>query len=207
MNANKQVICTGFEGFGSIARNPSSELLPYLQEALIAQNPGFNVTSMTLPVSYSRAPTIITQTVEQLTKENSLALLLGFGVHRGDFFRLESCAHPKMTSSAMDVDQQTAADYHPLVSETLTTDINIPSIIAEIPYSDTQAFKTVISHNCSGYVCEAVYHHLLALSQRFACKALFVHVPHAKYLSVQRQGLFLAKILQPVFSSVTLFEQ
>ena len=92
------LLVTGFGTFTGCAENPSGAVaraLPAVQAETLG---GARVLGRELPVTFAGAPPAIEAFIE--AAPGPPAALLGLGVHRENWWRLESCAGSRMTRSS-----------------------------------------------------------------------------------------------------------
>lgn len=175
------VFVTGFEPFLDVAVNPSGELA----HALAASPPGgIEVVGALLPVSFERTPVAFEEALAEVLPLGPVALL-GLGVQRGEYFRLESTARARLGSDKPDADGSFASDQGPLGARDLSTTLELEELrraLLEAGASDAR-----ISSDAGGYLCERTYYSLLSAGERAQLPALFLHVPPVEAFSVERQ--------------------
>ena len=174
----KTVFLTGFGPFGSITDNPSSSLIKSLEPHLEQKSILSKILS--LPVSYSRAPTLI----DNVLNYKKFDLILGFGLHRGQDFRLETTAKPYPTSQGKDYDSDTGSVFEPINHHQLYTTLNADALLNQVN-QETQWIRK--STDASGYVCEAIYHRLLSHAVKTDTDCAFIHIPSFDIQSEEKQ--------------------
>jgi len=206
MESSTRLLLTGFGPFGTIDNNPSSLVLDAVQYQL-QDILSCEVFTLVLPVSYQRAPMLVDQALQAAEKAGQpFDVYCALGVHRGDYFRLETSAKSHSSSIREDVDQtlglQLASTQQPHI---LRTTFNIDRLMSTLTYN---AMPTELgirkSDNAGGYVCEALLFHLLQRSQQATVtqnkrtQAIFIHVPKLEHCSIERQVSTLVQILSVI---------
>ena len=163
-----------------------------LGTALEAAPPGgLRVVAGILPVSFARAPEVLDELLRSL--EPSPTLLLGLGVQKKRGFRIEHCARARpKPNQRLDVDG-VAARNHRHEGPELGTELDLVRLLARLRAG---AIDVYLSADAGGYVCERVYHHLLARGSERGVPALFVHVPPLRFTPLARQVEVVGRILE-----------
>jgi pyroglutamyl-peptidase len=175
------VFVTGFEPFLDVAVNPSGELA----QGLTASPPaGIEVVGALLPVSFERTPAVFEAALAEVLPRRPVALL-GLGVQRGEYFRLESTARAQLSSEKPDADGVFARDLGPLGDQDLHTALDLEALRRALLHAGAPDART--SQDAGGYLCERTYYSLLSAGQRCGLPALFLHVPPVEAWSVERQ--------------------
>ena len=175
------VFVTGFEPFLDVAVNPSGELARGLTESPPA---GIEVAGALLPVSFERTPAAFEAALEEVLPRRPVALL-GLGVQRGEYFRLESTARARLSSEKPDADGVFACDLGALGGQDLHTPLDLEALRRALLHAGAPDART--SQDAGGYLCERTYYSLLSAGQRHGLPALFLHVPPVEAWAVERQ--------------------
>jgi len=164
----------GFGPFGEVADNPASRVAAALEGREVSGSP---TAARVLPVSFARAPREAAAALEALRPRATVAL----GVARGAEIRLEGEAVNRITSTLPDVDGDTregeplAPDAPPRLASPLPLQTWAEALDASARALSDDAPRVGFSTDCGGYVCNALYHHLLRSAP--PARALFVHLP------------------------------
>ena len=164
------VLVTGFGPYEEILENPSRALA---QELELRPPPGVRVAGRELPVSFAAAPREVERVLSQLGATPTT--LLGLGMQRKPWFRLERLAHGQFDTQRFDNDGMTPPREPFELGPTLETSLDLVSLAQVL--RDAGAKDVRISEDAGGYVCERVYYELLRASRRLSVPALFLHVP------------------------------
>jgi pyroglutamyl-peptidase len=175
------VFVTGFEPFLDVAVNPSGELALGLAAAPPA---GIEVAGALLPVSFERTPLTFEEALAEVLPLRPVALL-GLGVQRAEYFRLESLARARLGSDKPDADGGFARDLEPLGEHDLSTSLDLEELRRALLHGG--AHDARISEDAGGYLCERTYYSLLSAGERAQLPALFLHVPPVEAFTVERQ--------------------
>lgn len=189
-----QLLVTGFGPFLGVTHNPSRTIA-----ARLAARPpaGWHVTALELPVSFSRVAPALDEALDRL--EGPPDLLLGLGVHRGPYLRLERRAARRPRSTRPDNDGHVAAPAPGGTAEPaeigapLETSFELEPLLAAL--ARTRAAWPRVSADAGGYVCEATYCELLLRVGERARAALFLHVAPERHLPVALQTRAVADLL------------
>jgi len=175
------VLVTGFGPFRDVARNPSGELA----EALALDPPaGVEVVGRVLPVSFAAAPPALEAAIERLAPRVPDAIL-GLGVQRGAWFRLERRARAVLDSEKPDLDGRFARELEPLGARDLECALDLERLCAAMRAAG--AGEARASDQAGGYVCERVFRAALEAGARLGLPGLFLHLPPADLVSVDDQ--------------------
>jgi pyroglutamyl-peptidase len=174
------VLVTGFGPFRGRTRNPSREVA----RALEREPPqGVRVVARELPVTYRGAPRAIRRALADLAPERPAALL-GLGVQRHPWFRLERRARgvyrgqrldnvgdsPSALGLDLGPERECALELEPLAD-----------VLRAAGAPDVR-----ISDDAGGFVCEVCFHTLLGEAR--GAPAVFLHVPPVRALDAQAQA-------------------
>ena len=187
-----QLLVTGFGPFLGVTHNPSRSIA-----ACLAARPpaGWHVTALELPVSFSRVAPALDEALDRLGGPPDL--LLGLGVHRGPYLRLERRAARRPRSTRPDNDGHVAAPGETAASAEvgapLETSFELEPLLAAL--ARTPAAWPRISADAGGYVCEATYCELLLRVGERARAALFLHVAPERHLPVALQTRAVGDLL------------
>jgi pyroglutamyl-peptidase len=188
------VLVTGFGPFLDVARNPSGDLALSL-----AQGPpeGIDVAGVVLPVSFTAAPAVLQTFLEGLWPRVP-DVLLGLGLHREGWLRLEARARGSLGSAKRDVDGQLGSEHGPLPGGELRTSLDLGALAHALRAAGATDVRP--SEDAGGYVCERAYHAALSAGERLGRPAVFLHVPPAEVLGVERQSEILRAWLPPLLA-------
>ncbi len=165
------VLITGFGTFEEVERNPSGEAARALEEH---PPPGVEVRAAELPVTFDGAPAAVRQAVERLLPARP-ELLVGLGVQKEAYFRLERLARGALAGDRLDDAGESASslgvDAGPIMETSLDLE-RLAGVLREAGAGDVR-----VSEDAGGYVCERSYHALLCAGSRLNAPALFLHLP------------------------------
>ncbi|NOT31126.1 MAG: hypothetical protein HOP15_11815 [Planctomycetes bacterium] len=187
-------LVSGFGPFEAFGVNPSAEVA----RALAARPPaGLRVRSRILPVSYARAPLVWD---ELLASGDPPELLLGLGVaSRRRGFSLERWAKPQLKLVLrQDVDGRSAREFS-VDGPRLRTSVDLARLLVALRRRGVK--EASISRTAGGYVCEHIYHHLLAHAGERGVPGLFVHVPPLRFAPLERQIQVIGWVLEELLSA------
>ena len=165
------VLVTGFGAFEDVERNPSGEIARALEAAPPA---GLDVRAAELPVTFDGAPVAVRQAVERVLPERPAALL-GLGVQKEAYFRLERRARGALVGDRSDNAGETASSAGVDAGPDLETSLELERLATVL--REAGADDVRISEDAGGYVCERSYHALLSAGTLLAAPTLFLHVP------------------------------
>lgn len=189
------VLVTGFGPFLDVSENPSEQIARVLE---LESPAGVRVRALELPVSFQRSREVLDKFLDGLGERP--ALLLGLGLHRGKFFRVERRARRVMDSAKPDNDGVLAAAVAPLGERDLATRLDLDRLEACLTSPGLEPVSQ--SDEAGGYVCERTYHALLSAGERLDVPALFIHIPKAEYLSTEEQAEHLRAAIEVLLSDV-----
>lgn len=169
---------TGFGPFPGVEFNPSGEVARALAEA---PPPGVEVRAAVLPVAFARVPAAWD---DLLAGDGVPALLLSLGVHPGSSFRLERTARALLSGGRTDADGD-EAPAGSLGGGDRSTLLPLEELARALAAAG--APEVELSGDAGGYVCERAYHHLLGCADQRGIPGLFLHVPPAEVLGLDRQ--------------------
>lgn len=175
------IVVSGFGPFLDVECNPSRELARALRERAPE---GVAVHGGELPVSVAEAGAAFDRLVDELIAGTPSALL-ALGVHRGPEFRLERRARFRLHADRPDNDGRVAAGVELEPKRDFSTDLDLERL--EEFLREGGAERTMLSDDAGGYVCERVYHAVLARAERLSIPGLFLHVPPVDHVPLDRQ--------------------
>jgi pyrrolidone-carboxylate peptidase len=192
----QSALVTGFGPFESYGVNPSAEVA-----LALARRPptGLTVVAGVLPASFERAPRAWDELYDGLKGRPELVLALGV-LRAGDRgFRIEAAAGPELVLVPRpDVDGRMPAEFS-RPGPTLTSAVDVDALQRRLV--ERGVHEARCSRSAGGYVCERLYHHVLARSREHGVRALFVHVPPLSATPLERQvevvGLALEALTSP----------
>lgn len=190
------VLVTGFGPFLDVTVNPSGELARALA---LSPPPGIEVAACVLPVSFTGAPAALEAALQGL-RPRVPELLLGLGLHRGSWLRLELRARAAMTSPKRDSEGRLGAELGPLPGGELRSSLDLAALGEDLRAAGADDVR--LSDDAGGYVCERTYRATLEAGARLARPALFLHVPSAEHLAIARQADLLRAWIPAVLRRV-----
>ncbi len=176
------VLVTGFGPFPGRKVNPSGEVARLLEAR---PPPGVRVRACELPVSFRGAPAAGRAALESLRPARPRALL-GLGVQREPYFRLERRARGRYDSARKDNDGQSAAELALAVGEDRENGIDLAALARVLRAAGAADVR--LSEDAGGYVCELTYHALLGEARALGVPVVFLHVPPARVLPAAEQA-------------------
>ncbi len=188
------ILVTGFGSFLAVQQNPSGLLATTLADDPPA---GVQVTARELPVSFDGAPALLARAIEAM--EPKPDGLLALGVHHGAGFRLERNARAVLDSKEPDVDGRHGSDLKALPEGDLTSGLDLEGLRDILVHAGADDAR--ISDGAGGYVCERIFHAVLAHGRRLGIPGLFLHVPSAGRLPTPEQ-LPIVRDLLVAFASL-----
>jgi len=195
------VLVTGFGAFTGCAENPSGAVARSLAALRATDLGGARVLGCELPVTFAGAPPAIEAFVEAAPERP--AALLGLGVHRENWWRLESRADSRLTSVKPDNDGVLGEAVVVLreVAGPRWTSLDLEPLAAALREDGAGEVRT--SDSAGGFVCEWVYRHLLAHGERLGVPALFLHVPPLADVGLARQTEVVAGLVKAVVAQLS----
>lgn len=175
------LLVTGFEPFLDVERNPSGELA-----VALADDPpeGVDVVGRVLPVSFAASARELEAALAELEPRRPDAIL-GLGVQRESWFRLEGRARRVLDSHKPDREGVFASELGPLTERDRACALDLQRLTAVL--LEAGAPRAGISLHAGGYVCERTYLAALEQGGRLGIPALFLHVPAIEHHSVEEQ--------------------
>ena len=189
------VLVSGFGPFLTVRENPSGQIASLLERQPPAET---EVRAVELPVSFERTTPQLTESMEQLSRRPQV--LLGLGVHRKGYFRLERRARRVLDSAKPDSDGRFASSILPLGERDRVTQFEIERYVECLTSEDLD--PVMISESAGGYVCERTYYALLEAGERLGVPALFLHVPMEDFLAVEAQAGHVRELIQLMLRDV-----
>jgi pyroglutamyl-peptidase len=189
------VLVTGFGAFADDANNPSRVVAAELE-----RDPprGVRVRARELPVTFAGAPRDVASFVAEFEGE-SPALLLGLGVQREAYFRLETRARGRFDPRRADNVGETGASID--LGREFATIVDVAQLARML--RDAGAGDVRISDDAGGYVCERTFRALLEEGERIDAPAMFLHVPPARAVAAEEQARLVRAMLATLFNAPT----
>jgi pyrrolidone-carboxylate peptidase len=189
------VLVTGFGPFEKRRFNPSR----VVAAALERQPPrGVRVVSRELPVSFRGAPLEVERFVAKHARRRPV-LILGLGVQRAEYFRIEKRARGRYTTERTDNDGVAGAQVGASLGPTLRTELDVRALAEAL--REAGADDVRISNDAGGYVCERTYYALLYAGLEHGIPAVFLHVPPAASVPSRVQTRLVRALLAAVFAN------
>lgn len=183
------VLVTGFGPFEERRHNPSRAVAAALERDPPA---GLRVRALELPVSFRGAPPAVERFIARHARSRPV-LVLGLGVQRAAWFRLERRARGRYTTRRTDNDGMAGAALGTAVGPNLRTPLDVRALARLLREAGARDVR--LSSNAGGYVCERTYHALLESAGRRGIPAVFLHVPPAKDVPSREQARMLRATL------------
>jgi len=176
-----QLLVTGFGPFPGVPENPSERLAHVLANE---PPPGWSARARVLSVAFAR----VGPELDAALAEGACDLVLGLGVHRGPYLRIERRARRDPTAQRPDNDG-TPGVAVPRTEDTpfaRATELELAPLLAAL--SGAPATWPRPSGDAGGYVCEHTYYHLLGAARAHGARGLFVHVAPTRHLPLALQA-------------------
>jgi len=177
-----KVLLTGFEPFGGDERNPSQMICEALSEHTIER---CEVHTRILPVSFSKAPLLLRQGLDDIRPD--IALSLGYSAKAACFV---------LERVALNLEDARIADNDKYQPEDARIDPeNVPAMETTLPVRMIEAhlknrgIPSQISYTAGTFVCNAVFYRLLSEGQRrgYPRRAGFIHVPALPEMAIGKR--------------------
>ena len=173
------ILVTGFGPFFQVEDNPSRAVAFALAEASPV---GLRISAAELPVDVRAAAEALDREIE---RAGPVDVLLALGVQREAYFRVERRARHRLTSQKPDnagvvtegIELEPACDFE--------TRFDVEACARALRASGAIDVRT--SDDAGGFVCERVYHHVLALGAHQPMPGLFLHLPPNEVLAADQQ--------------------
>ncbi len=174
------LLVTGFGPYEEVVHNPTRELALALAGA---PPEGVRVIGRELPVSFEAAPRELRRILDELG--GAPEALLGLGMQRKSWFRLERCARGRFDTARFDNDGQSPARAPIELGPTLRSPLDMERLAAALRAAGAGDVR--ISEEAGGYVCERLYYELLSVASALGVPGLFLHVPPSRVRSSEEQ--------------------
>jgi pyroglutamyl-peptidase len=182
---------TGFEPFVDVLENPSG----LVAARLVAAPPaGLRLAGGVLPVSIERAPAAFDGLLA--AAPGAPAAVIGLGVQRGGWFRLERRAHAGLRSPKRDNDGRPADGVTLAGAAVLETALDLEALAAALRAGGAADVR--LSEDAGGFVCERIYHHALTRAAELGIPAVFLHVPPLDAVPLDAQVAAVAAMLAAI---------
>ncbi len=183
------VVLSGFGPFFQVERNPSGEVALALAAS---PPPGMRVVAAQLPVTFRHAGDTLEGLIATCGEQRPDAVL-ALGVHPGPSFRLERRARSRLDSVKPDNEDRQVDGLVLEPDRDLETTLDLRRLAAALERAGAE--EVIISEDAGGFVCEATYHRLLALTENLGVPGLFLHVPPSAVVDPARQAVVVAGLL------------
>ena len=181
------ILVSGFGSFEDVEDNPSRRIAVQLAREPPA---AAEVRALDLPVSFRRATELLEEAFASFADAPPI-LLLGLGVHRDPWYRVELRARARLTrADRPDVDGDVAA----AVEMAAGPDLRSPLEGRLRALAARAAWR--VSEDAGGYVCERVYRRALELGEVRGVPVAFVHVPPESWASVGDQVREVREVIE-----------
>jgi pyroglutamyl-peptidase len=193
MKPEPLVLLTGFGPFETFAANPSALVA---ERVAAAPPPGLRVRASVLPVSFERAPSAWDAALEEA---GAPALLLALGVAQEPGFRFERHGGPRLkVVPRPDVDGRSAGEFS-RPGPPLVTRVAVDDLVARLRARGVA--DAFVSESAGGYVCERIYHHVLARGAALGVPGLFLHLPPESETPIERQAEVVGWVLEELVAA------
>ena len=191
------ILVTGFGPFFQVEENPSRTVAFALADA---PPDGVRVSAVELPVDVATAGEAIDRAVASV---EPVDLLLALGVQRDAYFRVERRARFRLTSQKPDNSGVVTEGIELEPARDFETRFDVEACARVLRASGAADVRT--SDDAGGFVCERVYHHVLALGARRPLPGLFLHLPPHDALSAEEQLPHVRALLPELASQARAF--
>jgi pyroglutamyl-peptidase len=174
-------VVTGFGPFEDVEYNPSADIARALEAD---PPPGIEVRAAELPVTFDGAPVAVRQAVEAILPTRP-ELLVGLGVQKEAYFRLERRARGALVGERTDNSGETASSAGVDAGPDMETSLDLEALADVLRAAGADDVR--VSEDAGGYVCERTYHALLSAGTLLPAPAVFLHIPPAGPWPVERQ--------------------
>lgn len=176
-----KVLLSGFEPFDNLIENPSQLVL----EALEKDKEKFGLTTIILPVSFSRAFPLLKETIER-TKPDYV-LCLGLALNRQEITPERIAinwveARIPDNDGDMPINERISSRHGDGIFSTLP-------IKAMIEACQKEGVPSTLSNTAGTYVCNYLMFQLLAYAQDKNFRAGFIHLPPTPTLCPLKKGM------------------
>lgn len=189
------VVISGFEHYDDVSVNPSYEVPRILSEQGIGglDGVGLSISTVGLPVSFSKAWPLLSETIEEAKPD----IVIATGLKRAARgVLLERCATNIMDSSKPDVDNAAPSlvSIDPDGPAAYWTRLPLRAILGEFTHDSIPA---TLSSDAGTFVCNSLFYNLLNwASSQDKVLAGFVSLPVANEEPHPKRGLPMSQLVQ-----------
>lgn len=189
------VVISGFEHYDDVSVNPSYEVPRILSEQGIEglDGVGLSISTVGLPVSFSKAWPLLSETIEEAKPD----IVIATGLKRAARgVLLERCATNIMDSSKPDVDNAAPSlvSIDPDGPAAYWTRLPLRAILGEFTHDSIPA---TLSSDAGTFVCNSLFYNLLNwASSQDKVLAGFVSLPVANEEPHPKRGLPMSQLVQ-----------
>lgn len=186
------LLVTGFGPFERVDVNPSGEVARAL-----AGDPG--LATVVLPTTFRGSAEALDAALEALDEPPVAIVCIGVHSRGCTAPRLERRARSKLRTGRPDVVGETGDVVSGAMgggAGDLETDLDLERLLELL--RSAGAPDVEISEDAGGFVCERIYRHALVRGAERGFPALFLHVPPAAVLPVERQVSLVRTLLEGV---------
>lgn len=189
------VVISGFEHYDDVSVNPSYEVPRILSEQGVGglDGVGLSISTVGLPVSFSKAWPLLSETIEEAKPD----IVIATGLKRAARgVLLERCATNIMDSSKPDVDNAAPSlvSIDPDGPAAYWTRLPLRAILGEFTHDSIPA---TLSSDAGTFVCNSLFYNLLNwASSQDKVLAGFVSLPVANEEPHPKRGLPMSQLVQ-----------
>lgn len=189
------VVISGFEHYDDVSVNPSYEVPRILSEQGVGglDGVGLSISTVGLPVSFSKAWPLLSETIEEAKPD----IVIATGLKRAARgVLLERCATNIMDSSKPDVDNAAPSlvPIDPDGPAAYWTRLPLRAILGEFTHDSIPA---TLSSDAGTFVCNSLFYNLLNwASSQDKVLAGFVSLPVANEEPHPKRGLPMSQLVQ-----------
>ena len=189
------VVISGFEHYDDVSVNPSYEVPRILSEQGVGglDGVGLSISTVGLPVSFSKAWPLLSETIEKAKPD----IVIATGLKRASRgVLLERCATNIMDSSKPDVDNAAPSlvSIDPDGPAAYWTRLPLRAILGEFTHDSIPA---TLSSDAGTFVCNSLFYNLLNwASSQDKVLAGFVSLPVANEEPHPKRGLPMSQLVQ-----------
>lgn len=189
------VVISGFEHYDDVSVNPSYEVPRILSEQGIGglDGVGLSISTVGLPVSFSKAWPLLSETIEEAKPD----IVIATGLKRAARgVLLERCATNIMDSSKPDIDNAAPSlvSIDPDGPAAYWTRLPLRAILGEFTHDSIPA---TLSSDAGTFVCNSLFYNLLNwASSQDKVLAGFVSLPVANEEPHPKRGLPMSQLVQ-----------
>lgn len=179
------VLVTGFDPFGGETVNPSYEAVKLLPDTL----PGAVIRKLEIPTSFSGGPALLEETMRELSPE--IVLCVGQAGGRANICLEKFALNCKAASIPDNSGELSHGEpLFPGEPDARSFPADLPALVRRLNSGKDGAPVFSVSYHAGTFVCNALYYHLLRMTETElpGTLGLFVHVPYLPE-QIRRPGI------------------